>query len=100
MMRVILIAGEDEDYLDIVEAVSNLAAEYRTFGIGLGILASRLDEIRRQREAATTVKDKFTEVVQLRLSWLPPPTWKTFIDAAKSINRALAQSIHIIILHT
>ena len=77
--------------------MSNLAAEYHTFGIGLGILASRLDEIRRQREAATTVNDKFTEVVRLRLSRPPPPTWKTFIDVAKSINRALAQSMHIIL---
>ena len=69
-----------------MEAVSKLAAEYRRFGIGLGILAAKLGEIRHQREAAITVQDKFSEVVRLCLSRPPPPTWKTFIDAADSIN--------------
>ena len=92
--NIVLTAGEDEDCSDIVDAVSKLTAEYRRFGIGLGILPSKLDEIEKQRKTATTVKDKLSQVVQARLSQPSPPTWKTFIDAATPINRALAQSMH------
>ena len=39
------------------------------------------------------MRDKLSEVITLRLDQLPAPTWKTFIDAAKPINRALAESM-------
>ena len=40
------------------------------------------------------MRDKFSEVITLRLDQLPAPTWKTFIDAAKPINPALAESMY------
>ena len=85
-------AGE-ENRLEIIGAVSKLAAHFRLFGIGLGILPSKVDEIERLRQTPTTVKDKFSQVVTLRLSQLPAPTWKTFIDTARPINSALAESV-------
>ena len=78
-----------------MEAVSKLAASYYQFGIGLGIPPNRLEEIQRQRQTSTTVRDKLTQVVRLRFEKLPKPTWMTFVDAARPINRALAESMHV-----
>ena len=78
-------AGE-ENSLEITRAVSKLAAHFRRFGIGLGLLPSKVEEIGRLRKTPTTANDKLSEVITLRLCQLPSPTWKTFIDAARPIN--------------
>lgn len=85
-------AGEEKSR-EVTGAVSKLAAHYRLFGIGLGILPSKVDEIERLRKTPTTPNDKLSQVVTLRLGQLPAPTWKTFIDAARPINRALAEGM-------
>ena len=85
-------AGEEKGR-EITEAVSKVAAHFRRFGIGLGILPSKVEEIERLRKTHTTANDKLSQVVTLRLGQLPAPTWKTFIDAARPINRALAESM-------
>ena len=93
MTRNSFTADEETDCFGITEAVSRLAGHYRQFGVGLGLLPSKIDEIERLRKTPTTVNDKFSQVVTLRLNQLPSPTWKTFIDAAIPINRALAESM-------
>ena len=83
----------EDDILEIVGAVSRITAKYRQLGIGLGLLPSKIDEIEKKRKTSSSVKDKLSEVIRLRLDQLPAPTWKTFIDAAKPINPALAESM-------
>ena len=86
---------ETEIILEIVEAVSKIAANYHRFGSGLGILPSKIEEIERKRKPSTTTKEKLLEVVKLRLRQERAP-WKTFIDAAKLINPALANSMIVL----
>ena len=85
-------AGES-DISEISDAVPKITAKYRQFGIGLGVLPGKIDEIEKQRKTPSSVRDKLSEVITVRLGQLPAPTWKTFIDAAKPMNRALAESM-------
>ena len=83
----------EDDIFEIVGAVSRITAKYRQLGIGLGLLPGKIDEIEKKRKTSSSVRDKLSEVITLRLDQLPAPTWKTFIDAAKPINPALAESM-------
>ena len=83
----------ESDISEIIDAVPKITAKYRQFGIGLGVLPGKIDEIEKQRKTPSSVRDKLSEVITVCLGQLPAPTWKTFIDAAKPINRALAESM-------
>ena len=89
-------SGED-DYDDVVQEVSGLAAEFYSFGGALGLSPSKLDTIRYDGQLNATgkleavVKKFLAQDYNTKKRGLP--TWKKIVQAAERSNRALARII-------
>lgn len=94
----IVIADDDEKVIcEILDIVNPLTASYYKFGLGLGILANKLDKIRTENTGGQTndAVQHLLEVVRYRLRQEEPSTWATFAAAVEKaqINKRLANSM-------